>query len=54
MFVYTPLQLYLVDALTYAASALAAASVLRSLFGFAFPLVGSRWQPWALEEETPC
>ncbi|KAF8512087.1 MFS general substrate transporter [Hysterangium stoloniferum] len=40
MFVYLPIQLYLVDAFTYAASALAAASVLRALFGFVFPLFG--------------
>ncbi|KAK7060842.1 hypothetical protein VNI00_000575 [Paramarasmius palmivorus] len=33
-----PISLYLVDAFTYAASALSAASVLRSLLGFAFPL----------------
>ncbi|KAJ8095154.1 hypothetical protein PM082_010376 [Marasmius tenuissimus] len=33
-----PISLYLVDAFTYAASALSAASVLRSFLGFAFPL----------------
>ena len=37
-----PIQLYLVDTFTYAASALAAASVFRSLLGFAFPLFGSQ------------
>ncbi|KAJ7588113.1 major facilitator superfamily domain-containing protein [Mycena floridula] len=37
-----PISLYLVDAFTYAASALAAASVFRSLFGFAFPLFASQ------------
>ncbi|KAF9266834.1 multidrug resistance protein 4 [Marasmius fiardii PR-910] len=35
---FLPITLYLVDAFTYAASALSAASVLRSLLGFAFPL----------------
>ncbi|KAK0434636.1 major facilitator superfamily domain-containing protein [Armillaria borealis] len=38
MTTYLPIQLYLVDSFSYAASALAAASVFRSLFGFAFPL----------------
>ncbi|KAF5351507.1 hypothetical protein D9758_007243 [Tetrapyrgos nigripes] len=38
MAVFLPAQLYLVDSFTYAASALAAASVLRCLLGFAFPL----------------
>ncbi|KAF8491422.1 MFS general substrate transporter [Gautieria morchelliformis] len=42
MFVYTPIQLYLVDAFTYAASALSAASVFRAVFGFAFPLFGEQ------------
>ncbi|KAF9073047.1 multidrug resistance protein 4 [Rhodocollybia butyracea] len=37
-----PIQLYLVDAFQYAASALAAASVMRSLFGFAFPLFATQ------------
>ncbi|PFH49928.1 hypothetical protein AMATHDRAFT_146557 [Amanita thiersii Skay4041] len=41
-----PIQLYLVDAFVYAASALAAASaslqVFRSLLGFAFPLFGQQ------------
>jgi hypothetical protein len=40
--VYIPVQLYLVDAFTYAASALAAASAMRSLFGFVFPLFGEQ------------
>ncbi|KAK1220544.1 hypothetical protein PQX77_016684 [Marasmius sp. AFHP31] len=35
---FLPISLYLVDAFTYAASALSAASVLRSFLGFAFPL----------------
>ena len=37
-----PIQLYLVDTFTYAASALAAASVFRSTLGFAFPLFGEQ------------
>ena len=37
-----PIQLYLVDAFTYAASAVAAATVIRSAFGFAFPLFGAQ------------
>jgi MFS family permease len=36
------IQLYLVDAFVYAASAVAAASTLRSLLGFAFPLFGQQ------------
>ncbi|CCL99688.1 uncharacterized protein FIBRA_01709 [Fibroporia radiculosa] len=40
MTTYLPIQLYLVDTFQYAASALAAASVFRSLLGFAFPLFG--------------
>ncbi|KAJ8503481.1 hypothetical protein ONZ45_g10830 [Pleurotus djamor] len=36
------IQLYLVDAFTYAASATAAASVFRSMLGFGFPLFGSQ------------
>ncbi|KAG1741322.1 multidrug resistance protein 4 [Suillus lakei] len=36
------IQLYLVDTFTYAASAVAAASTLRSLLGFAFPLFGQQ------------
>ena len=42
MLVYLPIQLYLVDAFTYAASALAAASSFRALFGFVFPLFGEQ------------
>ncbi|CAE6390499.1 unnamed protein product [Rhizoctonia solani] len=42
MFCFMPIQLYLVDSFTYAASAIAAATFLRSLFGFAFPLFGQR------------
>ncbi|KAJ7875796.1 major facilitator superfamily domain-containing protein, partial [Mycena leptocephala] len=41
-FASIPLQLYLVDAFTYSASALAATSVLRSVFGFVFPLFGGQ------------
>ncbi|EKM77331.1 hypothetical protein AGABI1DRAFT_43519 [Agaricus bisporus var. burnettii JB137-S8] len=37
-----PIQLYLVDTFKYAASALAAASLFRSLLGFAFPLFGAQ------------
>lgn len=37
-----PIQLYLVDAFTYAASAVAAASVFRSMLGFVFPLFGAQ------------
>ncbi|KAF9262296.1 MFS general substrate transporter [Marasmius fiardii PR-910] len=39
---YLPVSLYLVDAFTYAASALSAASLFRSLLGFAFPLFASQ------------
>jgi len=42
MAVYLPIQLYLVDAFTYAASALSAAAVFRSILGFAFPLFGTQ------------
>ncbi|KAI0650616.1 multidrug resistance protein 4 [Trametes meyenii] len=42
MTTFLPIQLYLVDTFTYAASALAAAAVLRSIFGCAFPLFGSQ------------
>ncbi|KAF5344334.1 hypothetical protein D9758_013246 [Tetrapyrgos nigripes] len=35
---FLPIQLYLVDTFTYAASAISAASTIRSLFGFGFPL----------------
>ncbi|KIJ55217.1 hypothetical protein M422DRAFT_57770 [Sphaerobolus stellatus SS14] len=40
MWVYIPVQLYLVDSFQYAASALAAAAVCRCLFAFCFPLFG--------------
>ncbi|KAJ7666151.1 multidrug resistance protein 4 [Mycena polygramma] len=39
---YISIALYLVDTFTYAASALAAATVFRSLLGFAFPLFGQQ------------
>ncbi|KAG2337071.1 MFS general substrate transporter [Suillus weaverae] len=39
---FLPIQLYLVDTFTYAASATAAASTFRSLLGFAFPLFGQQ------------
>ncbi|KAG2132064.1 major facilitator superfamily domain-containing protein [Suillus clintonianus] len=42
MTTFLPIQLYLVDTFTYAASAVAAASTFRSLFGFAFPLFGQQ------------
>ncbi|KIM90654.1 hypothetical protein PILCRDRAFT_811100 [Piloderma croceum F 1598] len=42
MTTYLPIQLYLVDAFTYAASAVSAAAVFRSLLGFAFPLFGEQ------------
>lgn len=42
MTTFLPIQLYLVDAFSYAASALAAAAVFRSLLGFAFPLFGEQ------------
>ncbi|KAG1817711.1 multidrug resistance protein 4 [Suillus subaureus] len=42
MTTFLPIQLYLVDTFTYAASATAAASTLRSLLGFAFPLFGQQ------------
>ncbi|KAJ7867802.1 multidrug resistance protein 4 [Mycena leptocephala] len=38
---FLPMQLYLVDTFTFAASALSAASVFRSLFGCVFPLFGA-------------
>ena len=34
--------MYLVDTFTYAASALSAAAVFRSMLGFAFPLFGAQ------------
>ncbi|KAG2066879.1 multidrug resistance protein 4 [Suillus decipiens] len=39
---FLPIQLYLVDTFTYAASATAAATMFRSLLGFAFPLFGEQ------------
>ncbi|KAJ8597731.1 multidrug resistance protein 4 [Rhizopogon salebrosus TDB-379] len=42
MTTFLPIQLYLVDTFTYAASAVAAASVFRSMLGFAFPLFGEQ------------
>ncbi|KAL0949681.1 hypothetical protein HGRIS_009719 [Hohenbuehelia grisea] len=42
MTTFLPIQLYLVDAFKYAASALAAASTLRSILGFVFPLFGQQ------------
>ncbi|KAH7887863.1 multidrug resistance protein 4 [Phlebopus sp. FC_14] len=42
MTTFLPIILYLVDTFTYAASALAAASVFRSILGFAFPLFGAQ------------
>ncbi|KAJ7512747.1 major facilitator superfamily domain-containing protein [Mycena galericulata] len=42
MATFLPITLYLVDTFTYAASALAAATVFRSLLGFAFPLFGQQ------------
>ncbi|KAG9317591.1 major facilitator superfamily domain-containing protein [Chiua virens] len=42
MTTFLPIQLYLVDTFTYSASALAAASVFRSLLGFIFPLFGEQ------------
>ena len=39
---FLPIQLYLVGAFQYAASAVAAACELRSLMGFAFPLFGQQ------------
>ncbi|KAF8068731.1 multidrug resistance protein 4 [Lyophyllum atratum] len=42
MMTWLPILLYLVDAFEYAASATAAAYVLRSLLGFVFPLFGKQ------------
>ncbi|KAH8922957.1 MFS general substrate transporter [Atractiella rhizophila] len=42
MTTFLPIQLYLVDTFRFAASATAAASLFRSLFGFAFPLWGDK------------
>ncbi|KAG1892583.1 multidrug resistance protein 4 [Suillus subluteus] len=39
---FLPIQLYLVDTFTYAASAIAAASMFRSFLGFVFPLFGEQ------------
>jgi len=42
MTTFLPISLYLVDTFAYAASAVAAASVLRSFLGFVFPLFGEQ------------
>ncbi|KAF6753899.1 major facilitator superfamily domain-containing protein [Ephemerocybe angulata] len=42
MTAYLPIQLYLIDAFTFAASVTGAASVFRSMLGFAFPLFGQQ------------
>lgn len=42
MAAFLPIQLYLVDSFRYAASAMAAATVIRSVLGFAFPLFGEQ------------
>jgi len=42
MTTFLPINLYLVDTFTYAASATAAAALFRSLLGFAFPLFGTQ------------
>jgi len=42
MTTFLPILLYLVDSFTFAASATAAASMFRSLLGFAFPLFGQK------------
>jgi len=42
MTTFLPILLYLVDTFIYAASATAAASLFRSLLGFAFPLFGQQ------------
>ncbi|KAG8906072.1 hypothetical protein FRB99_007660 [Tulasnella sp. 403] len=42
MLCFLPMQVYLVDSFKFAASAVAAATLLRSLFGFAFPLFADR------------
>ncbi|KAG0706897.1 major facilitator superfamily domain-containing protein [Suillus ampliporus] len=42
MTTFLSVNLYLVDSFTYAASAVAAASMFRSLLGFAFPLFGEQ------------
>ncbi|KAJ3508579.1 hypothetical protein NLJ89_g5680 [Agrocybe chaxingu] len=42
MTTFLPINLYLVDSFTYAASATAASALFRSLLGFAFPLFGAQ------------
>ncbi|EJT97532.1 MFS general substrate transporter [Dacryopinax primogenitus] len=42
MLTFFPLQVYIVDTFEYAASALAAATVFRCMFGFGFPLFGQQ------------
>ncbi|KIO12834.1 hypothetical protein M404DRAFT_12954 [Pisolithus tinctorius Marx 270] len=42
MTTFLPIQLYLVDAFVYSASAIAAASFFRSFLGFVFPLFGEQ------------
>jgi len=42
MLTFLPMQVYIIDTFEYAASALAAATVFRALFGFAFPLFGAQ------------
>ena len=42
MTTFLPIQLYLVDSFQFAASAVAAAAMFRSLLGFAFPLFGKQ------------
>lgn len=42
MTAFLPIQLYLVDSFQFAASAVAAAALFRSLLGFAFPLFGKQ------------
>jgi len=42
MLSFLAITLYLVDSFTYAASAIAASSFLRSMFGFAFPLFATQ------------
>jgi len=42
MTTFLPIQLYLVDSFTYAASATSAAALFRSLLAFAFPLFGQQ------------
>ncbi|TFK26555.1 multidrug resistance protein 4 [Coprinopsis marcescibilis] len=42
MTTFLPIQLYLVDSFAFAASAVAASSLFRSILGFAFPLFGKQ------------